>query len=267
MPKLRAVLILLATLLLCRAHCALAADATALAPAIDFDRDIRPIFSQHCLKCHGADQAARKAKLRLDQRDIAVAKKAMVPGDLAASELAKRIDSIDPDKQMPPPEAKLPLNAGEKLLLRNWIKQGAVYSRHWAYIAPRRPNVPDVVDAKWPRNAIDHFVLHRLEQEKLSPSPEADRGTLLRRLCFDLTGLPPSEEELSAFLADNSPDAYEKVVDRLLASPRYGERMAMVWLDAARYADTNGYNNDEDRIMWPWRDWVIDAFNQNLPYD
>ncbi len=243
------------------------APLAAAAPAVDFERDIRPILSQHCWKCHGPDEGSRKAKLRLDQRGPAIAKKAIVPGDPAASEVIKRINSSDDEEQMPPPKAKLPLNAAEKQLLHEWIVQGAVFPRHWAFVAPRRPDVPTVDDAKWPRNAIDHFVLRRLEQEKLAPSPEADRATLLRRVCLDLTGLPPSTQELDAFLADDSPQAYEKTVDRLLASPRYGERMALVWLDAARYADTNGYNNDEDRTMWPWRDWVIGAFNRNMRYD
>ncbi len=239
----------------------------ATPPAVDFSRDVRPILSQHCWKCHGADEASRKGKLRLDDRDVAVARKAIVPGDVGSSKLLKRINSSDEDEQMPPPKAKLALNAGQKQVLRDWIGQGAKFSQHWAYIAPNRPDVPNVAVLSWARGAIDRFVLHRLEQEKLRPSPEADRATLIRRLCLDLTGLPPSEEDLAAFLADEASDAYERTVDRLLASPRYGERMALVWLDAARYADTNGYNNDEDRIMWPWRDWVIDAFNQDMRYD
>ncbi|HUY88240.1 MAG TPA: DUF1549 domain-containing protein [Pirellulales bacterium] len=235
------------------------------APRVDFAREIRPILAQHCWSCHGPDEQARKAELRLDQRESAVAAKAIVPGDPAASELIARIESDDESLQMPPPEAKKPLSARQKELLRAWIGQGAEFHKHWAFVVARRPALPEVRDASWPQNEIDRFVLQRLEQEGLAPSREADRAALLRRVTLDLTGLPPTLEELDAFLADASAEAYPRVVDRLLASPRYAERMAMAWLDAARYADTNGYNNDEDRSMWPWRDWVINAFRPQAP--
>src|SRR5439155_1710926 len=171
------------------------------------------------------------------------------------------------DGRMPPPKANRTLTAAQKELLRRWVNEGAPWGKHWAYAAPRRPGLPAVKDVAWARNALDRFVLARLEKEGLAPSPEAARETLLRRVTLDLTGLPPTPREVATFLADGSPDAYEKVVDRLLASPRYGERMALDWLDAARYADTNGYQNDFARTMWPWRDWVIDAFNKDLPFD
>jgi mono/diheme cytochrome c family protein len=231
---------------------------------VDYSRDIRPILAQHCWSCHGVDEKARESGLRLDDRDSALAKKAIVPKDAKASKLIARIESKDPDRQMPPPEAKKPLSERQKQQLRAWIEQGAEYTRHWAFVTPKRPTVPNVEGAQ---NPIDTFVRERLLREKLAPSPEADRTTLLRRVSLDLTGLPPSLDELDSFLADRSPNAYEKVVDRLLASPRYAERMAMIWLDAARYADTNGFNNDEDRTQWPWRDWLIGAFARNLPYD
>ncbi len=236
-------------------------------PKIDFSRDIQPILSRHCAACHGFDRKARKAGLRLDLRDSAVARKAIVPGNPGASKLIARIESTDEAEQMPPADTRKPLGPRQKQLLRAWIEQGAPYARHWAFVPPGRSAPPAVKATRWVRNPIDAFVLARLEREKLSPSAEADRATLLRRVTLDLTGLPPTLAELDAFLADRSPDAYEKVVDRLLASPRYAERMALAWLDAARYADTNGFNNDEDRTQWPWRDWVLDAFAQNMPYD
>ncbi len=243
------------------------ASEAADAAKVDFARDIRPILAQHCAACHGPDEKTRKAKLRLDLRESALARKAIVPGDAKRSHLLERIESTDESEQMPPPDAKKPLSDRQKQLLRTWIEQGAPYAQHWAFEAPKRPAVPQVKDSQWIRNEIDAFVLQRLEREGLRPAPEADRATLLRRVSLDLTGLPPSIEDLDAFLADSSADAYEKVVDRLLASPRYGERMALAWLDAARYADTNGFNNDEDRTQWPWRDWVIEAFRGNMPYD
>ncbi|HKB04451.1 MAG TPA: DUF1553 domain-containing protein [Gemmataceae bacterium] len=243
----------------------LAAGFPARGDTVDFGRDIRPILAAHCWTCHGPDEKARQASLRLDLRDIALTKKAIVPKDAKASKLVKRVESDDPDHQMPPPEAKRPLTDRQKQLLRAWVEQGAEYTQHWAFVPPKRPVVPDVHSPV--RNPIDAFILHRLEREKVRPSPEADKATLIRRVTLDLTGLPPSAAEVDALLADPSPDAYEKVVDRLLASPRYAERMAMAWLDAARYADTNGFNNDEDRTQWPWRDWLIGAFARNLPYD
>ena len=192
---------------------------------------------------------------------------AIVVGKPGESEVVARIEAEDEAEVMPPPSAKKPLTADQKKLLRLWIEQGAEYAQHWAFVPPRRPDVPRVKNSAWPRNNIDRFVLKRLEEAGLAPAPEADKGTLLRRVTLDLTGLPPTLKELDDFLADRSEGAYERVVDRLLDSPRYGEKMAMQWLDAARYADTNGYNNDEERTMWPWRDWVIRVFNANMPFD
>ncbi|HTI50032.1 MAG TPA: DUF1549 domain-containing protein, partial [Planctomycetaceae bacterium] len=246
--------------------------SSAAGEKISFARDIRPILSHHCGSCHGPDEATREAGLRLDLREAAINVRkngaaAIVPGKPEASTLLARIESADESEQMPPPEAKKPLSAQQKQLLRQWIAQGADYAQHWAFLPPQHPSPPATKRQGWGRNPIDQFVLARLEAEGLSPSPEASRETLLRRVTLDLTGLPPTVAELDAFLADRSPDAYETVVDRLLDSPRYAERMAMHWLDVSRYADTNGYNNDEERTMWPWRDWVIDAFRRNLPYD
>ena len=241
-------------------------------PAIDFNRDIRPILSNHCFSCHGPDGNKRKAGLRLDRRDDALAElrsggHAIVPGDRAASELHVRITSNDERERMPPVKTGKKLSAAQIALLGKWIDQGAKWDAHWSYLAPRRPPLPLVKNRAWPRNPIDYFILERLEKEGLQPSGETDRSTLIRRLSFDLTGLPPTLAEVEAFSADASRDAYEKVVDRLLASPYYGERMAQHWLDLARYADTNGYRLDNHRDMWPFRDWVIDAFNQNMPFD
>ncbi len=240
---------------------------------IDFARDVRPILSNHCWSCHGPDEATRQAKLRLDRRDSAIAKtesgkNAVTPGNPKASELVARIDALDDDQLMPPPDAKRPLTPAQKETLRRWIEQGAEFSQHWAFVPPQRLAPPQIRNSKSEiRNPIDAFVHARLIAEGLAPSPEAPKETLLRRVTLDLTGLPPSLTDLRAFLADDSPDAFEKVVDRLLVSPRHAERMAMHWLDAARYADTNGYNNDETRSMWPWRDWVIEAFAGGMPYD
>ncbi|MDX1925801.1 MAG: DUF1553 domain-containing protein [Pirellulaceae bacterium] len=235
--------------------------------AIDFSSQIRPILANHCWTCHGPDEKSRTADLRLDIRESAIASSAIVPNDLNASKLVERILSTDPESQMPPPESKKPLSAEQKALLQKWIQQGAGYSNHWAFTAPSSPAIPQLQEPTWASNAIDHFVGQRLEQEHLKPSPKADRATLLRRVSLDLTGLPPTVEELQAFLNDPSTDAYERAVDRLLRSKHFAEKMALEWLDLARYADTNGYNNDEDRTMWPWRDWVIDAFDRNMPFD
>ena len=243
---------------------------------IRFDHDVRPILSNHCWSCHGQDESARQAGLRLDQRDAAlVAGKsgnaAIVPGKPAESELIKRIHSHDPEVLMPPANAKKSLTEQQKLILEQWVKEGAEFTAHWAYTPPIRPEVPKTKQNSWPKNPIDAFVLKRLEDGQLSPREEAAPHVWLRRVTLDLTGLPPSIEELDAFedelKTDAKEDVYAEVVDRLLKSPRYGERMAMQWLDAARYADTNGYNNDETRTMWPWRDWVIKAFTDGMPYD
>ena len=248
----------------------LAAQAV-FAQDVEFNRDIRPILSDKCYTCHGPDAGNRKTKLRFDTE--AGAKQdlgghfAIVPGDTAKSEMIRRITATQPGMRMPPVWSGYKLTDHEIDLIRRWIEQGAKWQKHWSFLPPTRPPFPPVEDHNWPRNPIDSFVLARLEREGLRPSPEADRERLIRRVTLDLTGLPPTLEEIDAFLVDTSPTAYEKVVDRLLASPRYGERMAAPWLDAARYADTNGYQTDGERSMWRWRDWVIDAFNRNVPFD
>ena len=238
---------------------------------IDYNRDIRPILSENCYACHGPDPKARKADLRLDLKEDAFRDRSgfsvIVAGDPASSELLERIATDDPDAVMPPPESGKALSKDQVELVRKWIAQGAPWDGHWAYIPPEHVAPPEVEDATWPRNAIDRFVLNRIEKEGLSPSPEADKATLIRRLSLDLTGLPPTPAEVDAFLADTGPAAYEKVVDRLLASPHYGERMAQDWLDLARYADTNGYHIDNNRDIWMYREWVIEAFNRNQPFD
>jgi hypothetical protein len=238
---------------------------------IDFDREVRPILADNCFACHGPDEKQRMANLRLDVTEDLFADRGgyriITPGDSAHSKLYLKISSPDPAFRMPPVFANRTLTAEQIETIKEWIEQGAKWERHWAWTAPRRAALPEVRDKSWPRNPIDNFVLARLEREGLKPSPEADRATLLRRVSFDLTGLPPTPAEVRAFVADKSPDAYEKRVDQLLASPHYGERMAMPWLDLARYADTHGYHIDSLREMWPWRDWVIAAFNRNEPYD
>jgi hypothetical protein len=247
---------------------ALRCPASAAEPGPDrvqFNRDVRPILSNHCYQCHGPDKAKRKADLRLDSEESA--RRVLVSGDPAKSELFQRITAAEEKQRMPPAKAGAPLSARDIDVLRCWIDQGARWQQHWSFLKPERPVLPPVGNENWVRNPIDAFILARLEREGLSPSLEASRTTLIRRVTLDLTGLPPTPAEVDAFLADNSPNAYEKVVDRLLASSRYGERMAARWLDAARYADTNGYQNDGDRTMWRWRDWVIDAYNHNLPFD
>jgi len=249
-----------------------ATSAVRLESPVDYNRDIRPILTSKCFKCHGPDERARKAGLRLDIREHATRASglggtAIVPGKPAESELVKRIGSADDNFMMPPPASNKKLTAAEKGLLKKWIEQGAEYQPHWSIIPPKRPTLPEVKNASWPRNSIDYFILARLEAEGLRPSPEANRATLIRRVTFDLTGLPPTPAEVDAFLADTSSDAYEKLVDRLLASSRYGERMAIEWLDAARFADTHGYHIDSGRDMSRWREWVIDSFNSNLPFD
>ncbi len=239
--------------------------------AVDFNREIRPIFSETCFKCHGPDQTKRKAKLRLDVKESAFAERdghaAIVPGDLGKSEAWRRLNTTNQDDLMPPADSGIKLTEAQIRLLGDWIKQGAKYEQHWSLVPPTRPATPAVTQTNWVRNGIDAFVLARLEQEKLTPSTEADRVTLVRRLTLDLTGLPPTPAEVDAFVYDNSPGAYEKLVDRLLASPHYGERMAVDWLDAARFADTHGYHIDSGRDMTRWREWVIEAFNRDLPFD
>ena len=237
--------------------------------SVDFNRDIRPILSENCYFCHGPDAAERKAGMRLDIRAAAVEAGVFIPGDAEKSELHHRIHQADPDEVMPPPESKLTLTEAQKKLLDRWIDSGAEYAELWSFVAPKQADFPELPgDLKgWPRNEFDHFVAKRLADEGLRPSPEARKETLIRRVTLDLTGLPPTPSQVDAFLADESDSAYEKVVDRLLASRQYGERMALVWLDAARYADTGGYQGDVKKTQWPWRDWVIGAYNENLPFD
>ncbi|WP_437222194.1 PSD1 and planctomycete cytochrome C domain-containing protein [Planctomicrobium sp. SH661] len=235
-------------------------------------RDIRPIFSETCFTCHGPDAAQRQAELRLDQRESATRElpsgnRAIAPGLATLSELIRRIESTDPDTVMPPPDSKHQLSTEEKQTLRAWIQAGAHYQEHWAFVKPQLPQIPHTKNKIWGRNAIDQFVLARLEAEGLAPSLEADRITLIRRLSLDLTGLPPTVAEVDAFLADDSPEAYEALVDRLLASPHYGEKMAQIWLDLARFGDSTGYADDHERPNFPYRDYVINAFNANMPFD
>ena len=246
----------------------------ALPEIVDYNWHIKPILSDRCYKCHGPDDRARKAELRLDVQERAYGrsredslKHIIVPGSAASSVLIEHITSSDANRRMPPPESNLALSAREIALIRKWINQGAPWKSHWAFTAPVKPAAPSVRRDDWVRSDIDRFVLARLESEGLEPSAEADAAKLLRRVTFDLTGLPPTPTELDAFLDDAGPEAYERAVDRLLTSPAYGERMASLWLDVARYADTHGYQDDRPRTMWPWRDWVVGAFNDNMRYD
>ena len=234
---------------------------------LDFNRDIRPILSENCFYCHGQDGNKRQADLRLDQRDAAMQAGAIVPNDSAASALIQRVMSQNPDEVMPPPKSNRRLTAEQKALLDRWISEAARYQNHWAFETPVRPTEPVVTNVGWVRNPIDRFVLEKLEEAGLHVSPEADRATLIRRLSIDLVGLPPTPEEVDAFASDTNPNAYETLVDRLMASPHYGERMALSWLDAARYADSNGFQQDGDTWQWIWRDWVVKALNEDLPFD
>ena len=238
----------------------------------DFARQVRPILSRNCFPCHGPDPEHRSAGLRLDLHAGATAKLksgrvAVVPGKRSESALWRRITDGDASRRMPPATSGHELTEDQREVLGRWIDAGASYAPHWAFVKPVRPTPPAVADGMWVRNPIDRFVIARHERLGLQPTDEADRGTLLRRLSLDLTGLPPTPEERAAFLKDTSPDAYARVVRRLLASPRYGERMARVWLDLARYADSTGYASDPLRQIWRWRDWVVSAFNDNVPYD
>ena len=241
---------------------------------VQYNRDVRPILADRCFRCHGPDGAAREAELSLDRRADAIAdrdgQRAIEPGMPTTSALMRRITSADPDVRMPPPESGAELSDHDVEVLRRWIADGATYDQHWSFVAPVRPVPPETTDPAWAENAIDRFVIARLKREGMVPSPEATPATLIRRVSLDLTGLPPTLPEVDAFEREwdiGADVAYRRVVDRLLTSPRYGERMATAWLDAARYADTNGYFTDENRSMWPWRDWVIRAFNDNMPFD
>jgi hypothetical protein len=245
-----------------------------LLPAdVDFNRDVQPILADKCFPCHGPDKKVRQASLRFDTREGAfrikdgVGPAVILPGRSAESELVRRISAAGPDDRMPPPDSNLELSVEQIDVLKRWIDEGAHWDEHWAFRAPQRPQVPTTRDPDWGHNALDRFILRRLEREGLSPSPEAAKETLIRRATLDLTGLPPTLEEIDAFLADDSPGAYESLVDRLLASPAFGERAVWEWLAAARYADTNGYQGDDERTMFAWRDWVLDALNSNMPFD
>ena len=251
----RAISILLPFLLVCLTQGA----------ELDFAKHIRPVLSDSCYGCHGPDSKARKAKLRLDERATALGS-----GVLSDGEMLRRLTSDDPEDRMPPADSNRPLIDADRAKLVQWLRAGADWpndDRHWAFIPLKRQRVTKVQDTGWPRNGIDHFVLARLERRGLTPTPEADKATLLRRVTLDLTGLPPTLEKLDTFLADDSPDAYSKVVDRLLDTPRYGEHMALGWMEASRYADTDGYQNDRLRYMWVWRDWLIKTLNDNMPFD
>src|SRR5688572_28226031 len=257
---------------------ALPARAAAAAPAtgkLSYNQHIQPILAENCFACHGPDSSTRKAKLRLDRAEFATARRgdgdiepAIVPGDLKASPLIERITSADEDERMPPLESHKQLKPSEIALLQRWVAEGARYEEHWSLIAPSRPEVPSVPLAKkWARNPIDQFVAAKLTEEKLKPSREEDRARLLRRVTLDLTGLPPTPEEVATFLTDRSADAYERLVDRLLASDACAEQFTRHWLDAVRYADTHGIHIDNYRSIWPYRDWVMNAYRQNMPFD
>jgi hypothetical protein len=235
---------------------------------VEFNRDVRPILADHCFTCHGPAKSTRKAGLRLDTQDGLFGDEIVVAAQPGKSKLWERVSSADPKHVMPPPgKNRKPLTATQLETVRRWIEQGAPWQQHWAFIVPERPALPTVKDEAWGNNPIDAFILARLESDGLRPSAAASKESLIRRVSLDLTGLPPTLKEIDAFLNDLGPDAYDKLVDRLLASPRYGERMVLEWLDAARYSDTNGYQTDGTRAMWPWRDAVIDALNRNQPFD
>src|SRR5580765_2089119 len=238
-----------------------AAGSSASKSKPNYNRDVRPVLSENCFSCHGPDPNKRKGKLRLDVREEALAKQAIVPGKPNESELVRRLFTKDPDDLMPPPESHKVLTPAQKELLRRWVAEGAEYQNHWAYVPPVKALVPAA------RNAVDFLVQQRLKEIGLKPAPEADRRTLARRLSFDLVGLPPDPKEVSAFENDKAPDAYSRLVERLLSSPPYGERMAIGWLDVVRFADTIGYHSDNPRNIWPYRDYVINSFNGNKRFD
>ena len=254
---------------------ALCASWTASAEApgkVDFARQIRPILAENCFECHGPDERGRKGNLRLDSREDVFADRdghrVVAAGVPEESELIARITSDDPDAVMPPPKSRRQLTKPQIELLTRWVGEGAPWSEHWSFVPPRRPEIPPVATPGWCRNSIDRFVLAKLDRAGLRPSPEADRATLIRRLCLDILGLPPTISEVEQFVSDGRPDAYARLVDRLLASPQFGERWARPWLDLVRYADSDGYEDDRYRPdSWRYRDWVIDAFNQDIPFD
>ena len=238
------------------------------ADAPDFGRDVRPILAKHCYKCHGPDPNTREADLRLDMADAAMEDRggyaAVVPGDPEASELLVRITSEDADLRMPPSE---PLSASEINTLRQWVAAGGAYEVHWAFVPPQKPAVPAVENDDWCQTPIDQFVLHQMQAEGLSPSPRGSRTTLIRRLYLDLCGISPTPEQVEDFVSDSDPNAYGKLVEHLLSTPEYAERFARPWLDLARYSDTNGYEKDRPRSIWPFRDWVIQAISDDMPFD
>ncbi|HEY9182717.1 MAG TPA: DUF1549 domain-containing protein, partial [Gammaproteobacteria bacterium] len=251
-------------------------DLAGLAPdEIDYNWHVRPILSENCFRCHGPDPSSREAGLRLDVGELAVqelpetpGRYAIVPGNPDRSELVRRIRSTDVDERMPPQSTHKVLTAQQIAILEQWIDDGAEYRPHWAFISPDRPPVPDITSTTRAANEIDRFVLRRLDREQLAPSAEADKETLISRVTLTLTGLPPTLEQIDAFVADTRPDAYEQLVDRLLASPAYAEHMANYWLDLARFSESDGFLDDHhDRLLWPWRDWVIDSFARNRPFD
>ncbi len=238
----------------------------AVLAEVSYNQDVRPILAENCFYCHGQDPNKRKADLRLDVREAAVEFGAFVPGKPEESELVARLFSHEPDELMPPAKSNRKLTEEQKALLKQWIAEGANYEKHWTFTAPVKAPLPEVKQTGWVRNEIDRFVLAKLEAKNLQPSPEADKATLIRRLSLDLVGLPPSPADVDAFVADTAPDAYDKLVERLLKSEHYGERMALPWLDAARYADSNGFQQDGDTFQWVWRDWVVKALNADMPY-
>ena len=260
-------------LLVCWATSGTAQAQATKSPSIDFNRDIRPILSDRCFQCHGPNEASRQGDFRLDLQSSAFGKTSsgahpITPGKPANSAILKKLLTEDEQERMPPADSgKPPLTATQVELIRNWIAQGAPYQKHWAFVAPQRPAVPKVKRDNWSQGAIDRFLLAKMKPAGLKPSPPASRAALIRRLTFDLTGLPPTPEEIVAFQADQSPEAYQKVVQRLLNSNHFGEQMALAWLDASRYADTNGYLQNGYRVSWPWRDWLVQAWNKNLSYD
>src|SRR5437763_2926749 len=237
------------------------------AEKLQYNRDIRPILAENCFPCHGPDSAARKAELRLDLRDQAIKAAAITPGSPDESGLVERVFATEPGLIMPPRKARKTLTASQKETLKRWVAEGAEYQPHWSFIAPKRPALPAVKNTSWVRTPVDRFILAELEKHGLTPAPEADRRTLARRLSLDLIGLPPAPADVEAFVNDRAPDAYEKYVDKLLASPHWGEHRGRYWLDAARYADSHGIHFDNFREMWSYRDWVIGAFNRNMPFD
>jgi hypothetical protein len=287
LPRNSARLALAAGAVLLLSHCKKSGTATSSSPEIpktsstpvsltekvDFNRDVRPILSDRCFACHGPDaNKGREAGLRLDTFEGATAElesgnRAIVPGDVSKSTMVARMRSHDPDEIMPPPKLDRPLSDAERSILERWIEQGAEYQPHWAFVTPKKHTPPAVKNTSWPSDDIDRFILSKIESANLEPNPPADPATLLRRAHLTLTGLPPTPQETEAFLKDPSPTAYEKQIDALLASPRYGERMAQDWLDLARFADTYGYQSDNPCFVWPYRDWVIKAYNENLPFD